>query len=259
MDPEKKHPSSTTSRRENRPDAAPAHHFATTAWSVVVKAGEKQCPESQQAMETLCRDYWYPLYAYLRRKGLASHEAEELTQAFFVHLLERNRLGTADPLKGRFRSFLLTSLNHFMIQDWRKKNALKRGGGVQTLPIDFANADQRYSHEPAESLTAEKLFARKWALQILQQVLDQLQVHYQERGRSELFEALKPRLVSDDSGPLRNVANQLGMNEITVKVAAHRMREKYRTLLIQTVSQTVENPDDIRQEIQDLFDALSEN
>ena len=257
MEPEKKQRSSAVRHHENLPEAAPAHHFATTAWSVVIKAGENRSPESRQAMETLCSGYWYPLYAYLRRKGLGSHEAEELTQAFFAHLLERDRLGTVDPIRGRFRSFLLTSLNHFMIQDWRKKNTVKRGGNVQKLSIDFGDADQRYSHEPVEALTAEKLFERKWAIQILQRVLDQLQVQYQERGRSELFEALKPRLMSADSGPLRDVATQLGMNEITVKVAAHRMREKYRKLLLQTISQTVENPDDVKQEIEHLFSALS--
>lgn len=259
MDPENNQRLNNVSGKDDPAEAGQHDNFATTAWSVVIKAGQNQCSESHQAMETLCAEYWYPLYAYLRRKGLARQEAEELTQAFFAHLLERNRLGTADPLKGRFRSFLLTSLNHFMIQDWRKKNALKRGGDVQTLPIDFGDADQRYSHEPVEALTAEKLFERKWAIQILQRVLDQLQIQYEERGRSELFEALKPRLISVDPGPLRDVAAKLGMNEITVKVAAHRMREKYRKLLLQTISQTVENPDDIEQEIEDLFTALSAN
>ena len=257
MDPNSPQHSNPADSAERSDKSVAPRQFVTTSWSMVVKAGDEHSPDSREALEVLCKHYWYPIYAFLRRKGLGSHDAEELTQAFFAHLLERNRLATADPLRGRFRTFLLTSLNHFMIQDWRKRTALKRGGDVDTLQIDFEDANQRYSREPVDCLTPEKLFDRKWAIHILQQVLDELESYYRKRDRLELFNALKPRLTFADAAPLGDVAAQLGFNEITVKVAAHRMREKYRQTLEKIISMTVEDPQDVKQEINDLFQSLS--
>ncbi len=257
MDPNQPQQSNPADPAERPADSISPRQFNTTSWSMVIKASDKDSPQSRQALEILCKQYWYPLYAFLRRKGLESHDAEELTQAFFTHLLERDRLATADPNRGRFRTFLLASLNHFMIQDWRKKTALKRGGNVSTLQIDFEDADQRYSREPVELLTPEKLFDRKWAIRILQQVIDELESYYRQRDRAELFAALKPRLTSENAASLAEVAAQLGLNEITVKVAAHRMREKYRLMLEQVISQTVDRPEEVEQEINDLFRSLS--
>lgn len=226
---------------------------------MVVRAGDRQSEQSRAALEHLCQDYWYPLYAFLRRKGLKPGDAEELTQSFFAHLLDRDRLQLADQTRGRFRSFLLRSLENFMIQDWRKKAAKKRGGDKVHLQLDFEDADRRYSLEPADQLTPERLFDRKWAIRILEQVIEQLQEYYESRGKQELFQALKPGLVRQTTGSWKEIAAKLGMNEIAVKVAAHRMRQRYRDLLCELIGQTVDTQDEINQEISDLFAALDVN
>lgn len=223
---------------------------------MVVDAGDQQSSESREALEQLCQSYWYPLYAFIRRKGHSHTDAEELTQGFFAHLLDRDRLQLADREKGRFRSFLLRALENFMIQDWRKRTAQKRGGDVRFHGIDFEDGERRYSLEPSEELTAEKLFDRKWAIQILEQVIQNLESYYSGRGKQDLFDALKPHLIREDTGTMREIADELSMNEIAVKVAAHRMRQKYRSLLYELISQTVGTHSSVEQEIADLFSAL---
>ncbi len=240
----------------NTPKESQRRNFATTSWSMVANAGDQLSPESRQALECLCQTYWYPLYAFVRRKGLSQLDAEELTQGFFAHLLDRNRLQLADPQKGRFRSFLLRSLENFMIQDWRKRQARKRGGQITLMTLDFQDADRRYSREPVDSLTPERLFDRKWAIQILDQVIQKLEAHYRQRNKLPLFQALKPHLVRQTEGSWREIARELSMNEVAIKVAAHRMRERYRSLLHETIGQTVQSPAEIEQEINDLFRAL---
>lgn len=224
---------------------------------MVVKAGDRHSDQSRQALECLCKIYWYPIYAFIRRKGVSHADAEELTQGFFAHLLVHDRLQSADQQKGRFRSFLLRSLENFMIQDWRRKTAEKRGGKARVLQLDFEDADRRYSREPSDELTPERLFDRKWAIQILDEVIQRLESFYRDRNKQALFEALKPHLVRQSTGSWREIAEQLSMNEIAVKVAAHRMRQKYRTLLYELIGQTVDSPSDIDQEVADLFSALS--
>jgi RNA polymerase sigma-70 factor (ECF subfamily) len=243
---------------DDQPGGSP-RQFATTSWSMVLEAGDEHSAESRQALEQLCQIYWYPLYAFVRRKGHSHADAEELTQGFFAHLLDRNRLQLADRQQGRFRSFLLRSLENYMIQDWRKRSAQKRGGDTTILRLDFEEADQRYSREPADKMTPQKLYDRKWALEVLQQVLQQLESWYKDRGKQGLFEALKPYLVNASPGSWKEVAEEHSLNEIAVKVAAHRMRQKYRGLLREWIGHTVESPGEIEQEINDLFTALGRN
>ena len=220
------------------------------------RTDEKSTGESQEALQELCQIYWYPLYAFVRRKGHSHADAEELTQGFFAHLLTRNRLQLADQEKGRFRSFLLRSIENFMVQEWRKKSTAKRGGKVAIRGIDFDDGQRRYSLEPTDNITAQKLFDRKWAIQILEQALHHLAEYYRSRDKLELFQQLKPRLVGDSSGSFHDLAERLGMNEIAVKVAAHRMRQRYRATLCELVGQTVDSESGIEQEIADLFSAL---
>ena len=220
-------------------------------------AGDVQSDEARIALENLCELYWYPLYAFVRRKGHDRDEAEDLTQGFFAHLLDRDRLQLADPQRGRFRTFLITSLNNFIIQDWRKRTAEKRGGQRQRVSLDFEEADRRYSLEPSVEMTPEKWFDRRWAIQLLDEVMQQLQEYYQQRDKSQLFAALKPYLVQEAVQSYAEVATELAMSEIAVKVAAHRMRQRYRDLLRQRILQTVESEADVEAELNELFTALA--
>ena len=168
--------------------------FVTTHWSLVVSAGRNDTPHARDALEKLCRNYWFPIYAFVRRQGQAPHDAQDLTQEFFARLLEKNYLAGADPAKGRFRSFLLSSLKHFLANEWDKANAQKRGGGQMLIPIDVATAESSGGFEPADHLTAEKIFERRWALTLLEHVLGRLRAEYVSDGRENLFEQLKPTL-----------------------------------------------------------------
>ena len=224
---------------------------------MVVTAGEGETRQSQDALQELCQRYWYPLYVFVRRKGHSHSEAEDLTQGFFAHLLTGERLQLADQTKGRFRSFLLRSIENFATQKWREKMALKRGGQVAHLSLDFEDANRRYAAELTEELTPEKAFDRKWAMTLLSDVLSGLKAYYEKRSKTALFEALKGRLAGSDSAGYAEVAEELGMSEIAVKVAAHRMKARYRDLIREAIQQTVASPDDVEQELTELFEALS--
>lgn len=234
----------------------------TTHWSVVLAAADGSSPDCDRALATLCRTYWYPLYAFVRRQGHPAHEAEDLTQEFFARVLEKQYLDGVGPEKGRFRTFLLVCLRRFLANEWDRKRALKRGGGKSPLSFDFAidfeGADARYRLEPAHDLTPERLFERRWALTLLEEVLNQLAEEMRRSGKDELFAALKVYLAAASTAPPHaEVGGQLGMSEGAVKVAAHRLRQRYKQLLRDEIARTVGAEADVDEEIGRLFAALA--
>jgi RNA polymerase sigma factor (sigma-70 family) len=232
--------------------------FATTRWTVVMAAGGTDSPRACAALETLCTNYWYPLYAYVRRQGHGPHDAQDLTQAFFARLLEKNYLSDVQREKGRFRSFLLASLKHFLANEWDRERALKRGGGRKLIALDDDSAESRYRLEPKDDLSADKIYERRWALTLLDKVLSTLRAEYEQGGKTEAFEILKPYLSAGrTSVSYAHAAEKLGMNEGAVKVAVHRLRKRYRELLRAEIAQTVSTASEIEAEIRDLFAALS--
>jgi RNA polymerase sigma factor (sigma-70 family) len=241
---------------ENR-DRAPAAGFATTHWSLVLRAGRKSEQTADQALAALCQQYWYPLYAYVRRNVNDANAAQDLTQEFFARLLEKDLLALATPERGRFRSFLLTALKNFLANEWNKAHAKKRGGMRPVLSLDFDAGDSRYDLEPGHELTPERLYERKWALTLLDRVLDRLREEYAAEGKAELFESLRPFI---GGGPVdaayADVAKTLGISAGAAKVAAHRLRKRYRDVLRDELAQTVADPADVDDEINWLFQAL---
>src|SRR5687768_5132651 len=232
--------------------------FATTRWSLVVRAGDEKTTASRAALETLCAQYWYPLYAYVRRRGHDADAAADLTQGFFAAFLASDGVAGARQDRGRFRSYLLASLSHFISNQRDKANALKRGGGKTPIPIDTAGAETRYGLEPAHEVTPERLFDRRWALTLLEGVLGQLRAEYAKRGRGPLFDRLKPFLTGDgERGMQGKAAADLGLSEGAVKVAVHRMRARYRDLIRRHIADTVADPEQVDEELRDLFAALS--
>lgn len=231
--------------------------FGTTHWSVVLAAQSPHLPESREALQNLCRCYWYPLYAYVRRRGHPAHEAQDLTQEFFATLLEKNYLQSADRERGRFRTFLLTAVSRFLSKQHDRSHAAKRGGGKKPWSIDFAAGEERYHHEPADTWTAERLFERRWALTVLESVLARLAERYATEGKAELFERLRDYITSDAAGAsYADTASSLGMTEGAVKVAVHRLRRRYRDILRQEIAATVGSPDEVDDELNRLFEAL---
>ncbi|HXT12620.1 MAG TPA: sigma-70 family RNA polymerase sigma factor [Candidatus Angelobacter sp.] len=231
--------------------------FATTHWSVVLAAGNDAAPKAQDALEKLCRIYWHPLYAYARRRGHSPADAEDLAQGFFAWLLERKWLARADQERGRFRSFLLTSFSNFLANEWDKARAQKRGGG-QIVSLQLEEVEVQYAWESAEHFTAEQSFELRWALALLDEVLRRLEAEFAKDGKTELFEALKPCLLGERSAqPYAALAAKLGMTEGSVKVAVHRLRQRYRQLLRDEIANTVSKPDEVEEEMRYLFAVLS--
>lgn len=231
--------------------------FSTTHWSMVVQAGDRAHPAAARALEALCRRYWFPLYAFVRREGHGEHDAQDLTQEFFAAFLATDSLRGVDPGRGRFRAYLLASLKHFLSNARDRARAAKRGGGKAALSLDFAKAEDRYAAEPAVEWTPEMLFHRRWALETLQAVLERLQSEWDEPGRREFFAAVEGWIAGDV--PTRThaqVADEFDMTEGAVKTAVHRLRRRYRDLLRQEIGQTVADPADVDEEIRDLFAAL---
>ncbi len=232
--------------------------FATTHWSVVRAAGKSSSPSYKEAMGTLCKIYWFPLYAYLRRQGYNNNEAEEHTQAFFAQLLEKHGLRLADPKQGKFRTFLLISLKYFLANERDRARAKKRGGGQKVLSLNFENAENRYALEPAHELSPEKLFERSWALAVLERTMSRLSAEAVKTKKQKLVNHLQIYLtVRKSSVPYHKVADELDISESAVKVAVHRLRKRYRQLLRDEIAQTVSNEDQIDEEIRDLFAALA--
>jgi RNA polymerase sigma-70 factor (ECF subfamily) len=235
-----------------------ASRFATTHWSVVLAAGSPSSSHYQEALNTLCRTYWFPLYAYLRRNGYDTHQAEDHTQAFFTYLLEKRGLRVADPEKGKFRSFLLATLKHFVGDERDRARAKKRGGGRKILSLDFDKAETWYALEPAHQLSPEKLFEKSWALTVVDRTIARLKAESVSTNKQKLFDHLKVYLTSRrDSTGYRDAAAELDMTEGAVKVAVHRLRARYRELLRDEIAQTVSTEAEIDQEIRDLFTALA--
>ena len=247
---------SETTPPENDVSRQPA--FVTTHWSVVLTAGRDDTTRARVALERLCQTYWYPLYAYVRRRGYSPEDAQDLTQEFFARLLEHKWLGRADQQRGRFRSFLLSSMNHFLADEWDKARAQKRGGNLTHVPLQFGEAETRYCHEPADPVTPEQNYERRWALTLLDQVLQRLRSEYEQEGRGEFFATLHPCLVGDrNSQPYAELAGKLGISEGTVKSAVHRLRQHYRQLLREEIAQTVAAPGEVDEELRHLFAVLS--
>jgi RNA polymerase sigma factor (sigma-70 family) len=231
--------------------------FAATRWTLIVAANNWRADSSaHRAMSQLAALYWFPLYAYLRRKGHDPAHAEDLVQGFFTRLLEKDALAAADRTKGKFRSFLLASLQNYVTNEWDKSRASKRGGGDKTIPLDALAAEARYAAEPAAELTPERVYERRWALEVLDQVLARLREEYAARNQAALFTALESLLVAGNRAPYATLAIQLHMSEGAVKVAAHRLRKRYRELLREEIAHTVADPALVDDEIRDLLASL---
>jgi len=232
--------------------------FATTHWSIVLAAGHSSEPGAQDALETLCRTYWYPLYVYVRRQGQSPHDAQDLTQEFFARLLERKHLRLADPDRGKFRAFLLKSLKHFLVNEWKKGRTQKRGGGQCVIPLDADLAESRYAAEPAQALTLDQAYEKRWAVTLLEAVLAGLRESYAAGGRLPVFETLKGFIWGEQATPTyATVAPQLGLTESAVKVAVHRLRSRYRELLRAEIAKTVATPGEVDEELQHLITVLA--
>jgi len=232
--------------------------FATTRWTVVLAAGSPDSSRYREALETLCRTYWFPLYAYLRRTGSSTHEAEDYTQGFFTQMLEKQYLKDIEPEPGRFRSFLLVALKRFVSDQRARAHATKRGGSRKVLPLDFQAAEAQYALEPTHDLSPEKLFDKSWALALLEQTVVRLEEELADMGRKNLFESLKAYLGGrTDAAPYREIAANLDMTEDAVKSAVYRLRRRYREILRDEIAQTVATPQEADEEIRHLFGALA--
>jgi RNA polymerase sigma factor (sigma-70 family) len=227
--------------------------FGTTHWSVVVHAGDSRSPEADSAMERLCRTYWYPLYVFVRRKGYSHEDASDLTQAFFAKFLEKRYLKSVDASLGKFRTFLLTSMTHFLGDEWDKSQAQKRGGGQKVISFDDASAEERYRLEPVEHQTPETLYERRWARTVMGLVLGRLA----KETEAKRFEALKPFLLEDKGArSYDEAAAQLGMSVAAINSAIYRMRARFVALLVEEVSNTVATPEGVEPELRHLLAAL---
>ena len=234
-----------------------AEAFVTTRWSMILRAGEGDSPKAHEALETLCRTYWSPLYAYLRRTGRSPEDAQDLTQGFFVHFLERNFTERADPDKGRFRSFLLGALKKFVSNEGDKARAQKRGGDRIFISLDAHTAEERFRIEPQDTLDPQKVYERRWAMALLERVFDRLQRSYAESGKEAIYSRLQVHLrEGKDGGRYSEAAVSLGMEEGTVKVEVFRMRQAFRELFRDEIAQTVENIGEIHDEIRHLYTVL---
>ncbi len=231
--------------------------FATTHWSVILAAKTGDSPSAQEALEKLCRTYWYPIYAYLRRRGCGEDDAQDLTQGFFAQLLERRSIQGVEREKGKFRSFLLASLNYFLADERDRVNAQKRGGGRQILSLDTQEAEQRYRLEPVDERSPDKLFERRWAMTLLDQVLARLGQEFADAGKRELFERLQAFLVEGTGDKtFAQLAQEVAMTEEAVKKAAQRMRRRYHQLFREEIAQTVAGPAEVDEELRHLCAVL---
>jgi len=235
-----------------------ADQFHTTRWTLVMACAHDQSQPGRAALAALCQTYWYPLYAFARRRGHSPPDAQDLTQGFFAHVLENRGLMTVAPCKGRFRSFLLVSLKHYLDNEWHKQRTLKRGGGKTFISWDELQPHDRELIEPSDQLTPEKLFDREWALTLLNRVMKQLEKECVAARKGELFYRLREHLTGDGGGtPYQQIADELKMTEGAVKVAVHRLRRRFGELVREQIERTVEDPADIDDEIRELFAALA--
>ena len=230
--------------------------FTTTHWSVVLEA-QGESPAAQKALEKLCRTYWRPVYGFIRRQGIRIQEAEDLTQGFFSLLLERRDFDAVRKEKGRLRSYLLTSLKHFLASEQRRAMTLKRGKGQRLVPLEELRANQRVEMEPADPLSADRLYERRWALTLMEQVLRRLRDEYRAAGNAALFDSLKQLLPDEPGAPSRaEIALQLGMTDNALRQAFHRFRHRYQLLLREEISHTVAVASDVEDELRHLITVL---
>jgi RNA polymerase sigma factor (sigma-70 family) len=228
--------------------------FTSTHWTVVLAAGQRELPEAAAALEKLCRTYWYPLYVFARRGGNSAEDAQDLTQDFFARLLEKNYLAKADRDRGRFRAFLLGSMKNFMVNEWKRSSRLKRGGGIEFLQIDADCAEDRYLAEPADEASPENTYERRWAITLIEQVLATLREEHEAAAKSQLFQELKGFIWGEKStASYAEIAGHLSLSEGAVKVAVHRLRQRFREILRAEVANTVARPDEVDSELRHLI------
>jgi RNA polymerase sigma-70 factor (ECF subfamily) len=233
--------------------------FATTHWSVVLAASSSSSSRYEEAISSLCQTYWFPLYAYLRKRGYDPHQAEDYIQSFFAQMLEKHYLRRVEPSRGKFRSFLLVALTRFVADQHDLAQAFKRGGGRKKLSIDLKFAEDKYALEPVSDLSPERIFEKSWALSVLEQTMARLEAEFVGMKKQKLFNCLKGHIGGEaDSVPYHNVAADLDMTEDAVKAAVYRMRRRYRQLLRNEIAQTVTTNEQINEEIQNLFVAVAD-
>jgi RNA polymerase sigma-70 factor (ECF subfamily) len=250
-------PGNTPSR--NTTLAGPSD-FPTTQWTLIIAAGNRGSREARSALVSLCERYWYPLYAYVRRQGQAAADAEDLVQAFFARLLERKYLRVADRSRGRFRTFLLTALQHFIINEWQKQNRQKRGGSVTIVSLDTELAESRFASEPAVEQAPDTLYDRGWASVLMQRAMEALRAECEQSGKLRMFERLKVFLWGDKNAlPYSVMAGELGMNEGALKVAMHRLKQRYGELLRGEIAQTVATPVEVEEELRYLASVIRDS
>ncbi len=248
-----------SSERPTLPTPAAGDIFATTHWTVVLAAGRRSTAQSDHALEELCRAYWYPLYAYVRRHGHSKEDAEDLAQGFFAAFLKRNYLEDVRSEKGRFRAFLLAALKHYLANEYDRASRQKRGGGLAPLSLDWQDADTRYQIDPPDQLSPDKLYDRAWAVTLLEQVINRLRAECAADGKAAVFEQLKSFLTAGKRDiPYAEAAARAGLTEGTARVAVHRLRKRYRELLRAEIAQTLSNPADLEEEMRALFRAFAD-
>jgi RNA polymerase sigma-70 factor (ECF subfamily) len=247
----------TSSSEPQESAGAPPLRFATTRWSVVMTARDKGSPESEAALQSLCKGYWHPLYAFVRRLGNAPHDAQDLTQEFFARLLEKDWLGAVDRERGRFRTFLIMALKRFLANEWDKSQSAKRGGGLSFTSLDAESAEERYLADPNSSLSADHLYERRWALALLEQAMAKLRAEYESDGRGADFARLKEYLVAERGAiPYAEIARALGASEGAARVAVHRLRKRFREVFRGTVADTVSDEEDVEVEMHYVVEVL---
>lgn len=249
--------SMTSSPLQQSSAVGSGRHFATTRWSLILAAQQEGTAASETALATLCESYWYPLYSFVRRQGYQEAEAQDFTQDFFARLLEKNDLQDVGRERGKFRSFLLASLKHFLSNARDRQQAARRGGRRQILSLDFQYAEERYRHEPSDHRTPEAEFDRQWALTLLAEVREALERQWRLAGKADQFTRLSPYLTGAPAvDSYRQAGEALGMSEGAVKVAVHRLRQRFGQLLRETIAQTVGTDEEVEAEVQQLFEAL---
>jgi RNA polymerase sigma-70 factor (ECF subfamily) len=238
--------------------STPGDIFATTHWTVVLAAGRCSTPQSDRALEELCRSYWFPLYAYVRRRGHTREDAEDLTQAFFARFLEKNYLGAIESEKGKFRAFLLASMKHFLANEWDKSQTQKRGGSMTHLSLDWQTADTQFQIASTAEPSPDKAFDREWAVALLEKVVQRLQAECEADGRGKQFAELRVFLtVGKGALPYASAAKSLGVDEAAARAVVHRLRKRYRQLLRDEISQTLADPTQVDEEMRALFEAFA--
>ncbi len=232
--------------------------FATTHWSVVLAAGQGSSASAQAALEYLCGAYWYPLYAHVRRRGYSPEDAQDLTQEFFARLLVKGWLSMADARRGRFRTFLLAAMDHFLAHEWERARCQKRGGGKAIFSLDVEGAEARYHLEPTDRADAGWLYERRWALTLLDRVLSRLREEFIALGRGDRFEQLQPCLVGDKTvRSYAALATEWQTTEAAIKMNVSRMRQRYRELFLEEIAQTVGAPEELEAEVRHLRTVLA--